>query len=437
MTKAARPAAQGQRALPRLLQGGPRSHRLDPGRSRPHHPPPGLGAGHRERRQGRRALSRLPAAAGHPDQRRRLRQHLDHQPFPGPAPLHPGRAPSARATTLLLVSGASGIVISHATYTFDDLPARYRARWADGGALVKRRRAHRRPRRQPAGLPPVAPGLGGPRGRGRPPLPGRRRPPAHRGGAAHPRRRDPRPPCLRAGERRLYPAPAGDQRRVPGSAHPAPSTWSTAAAACSTPPRSSAPCCRKGPPRAGMVTASEGNADLARQGRAVPAPTAARRSCSSCRRGPETGFGSFAFLTRSEYADMARTVVSLAEARGRLRTRRAPGLEERWLEMAGPVVDEVLERDGLSRDADRPGDRGPDLGGLPGPPAAGHRPSGRAGGRFFRATCPTRSPPRCSWPCSASGRCARRCPDRTVLLLAFGSGLTAAAATYRYAKAAA
>ena len=33
---------------------------------------------------------------------------------------------------LLLVSGASGIVISHATYTFDDLPARYRSRWASG-----------------------------------------------------------------------------------------------------------------------------------------------------------------------------------------------------------------------------------------------------------------------------------------------------------------
>jgi len=30
---------------------------------------------------------------------------------------------------LLLVSGASGIVITHATYTFDDLPDRYRAKW--------------------------------------------------------------------------------------------------------------------------------------------------------------------------------------------------------------------------------------------------------------------------------------------------------------------
>jgi 3-oxoacyl-[acyl-carrier-protein] synthase III len=36
---------------------------------------------------------------------------------------------------LLLVSGASGIVISHATYTFDDLPERYRKQWAPGHPL--------------------------------------------------------------------------------------------------------------------------------------------------------------------------------------------------------------------------------------------------------------------------------------------------------------
>jgi len=34
---------------------------------------------------------------------------------------------------VLLVSGASGAVITHATYTFDDLPDRYRGRWAAGG----------------------------------------------------------------------------------------------------------------------------------------------------------------------------------------------------------------------------------------------------------------------------------------------------------------
>ncbi len=34
---------------------------------------------------------------------------------------------------LLFVSGASGIVISHATYTFDDLPGRYRTMWGKEG----------------------------------------------------------------------------------------------------------------------------------------------------------------------------------------------------------------------------------------------------------------------------------------------------------------
>ena len=33
----------------------------------------------------------------------------------------------------LLVSGASGIVITHATMTLDQLPTRYRAKWAEQG----------------------------------------------------------------------------------------------------------------------------------------------------------------------------------------------------------------------------------------------------------------------------------------------------------------
>jgi len=40
----------------------------------------------------------------------------------------------ASGDNVLLVSGASGIVIAHATYTFDDLPERYRGHWASGGA---------------------------------------------------------------------------------------------------------------------------------------------------------------------------------------------------------------------------------------------------------------------------------------------------------------
>ena len=34
-----------------------------------------------------------------------------------------------RDDNILLVSGASGIVISHLTLTLDDLPERYRAHW--------------------------------------------------------------------------------------------------------------------------------------------------------------------------------------------------------------------------------------------------------------------------------------------------------------------
>ncbi len=39
----------------------------------------------------------------------------------------------ANGHNVMLVSGASGIVIAHATYTFDDLPQRYRARFAGVG----------------------------------------------------------------------------------------------------------------------------------------------------------------------------------------------------------------------------------------------------------------------------------------------------------------
>ena len=159
---------------------------------------------------------------------------------------------------------------------------------------------------------------------------------------------------------------------------PSPSTWSTAAAACSTPPTFSAPCCRTGTPRCGMVTASEGNADWRAKGER-PCPDSGAAVLLELSPRPGTGFGSFAFLTRSEYADMDETVVSLAEARGRLRARRAPGLEDRWLEMAGPVRRRGAETGWTETRPDRPGDPGPDLGGLPGPSPGSRsacRPSG-------------------------------------------------------------
>jgi len=187
---------------------------------------------------------------------------------------------------------------------------------------------------------------------------------------------------------------------------------------------------QSGTPRCGMVTASEGNSDWRAKGEpACPDSGAAVLLELSPR--PGTGFGSFAFLTRSEYANMAETVVSLAEARGRLRTRRDPGLEDRWLEMAGSVMDEVLNRDRLNRDQiDRvvpaqisPGflARLPQAIGVPVERVAdfsGDLPYTLSTSVFLALQRELAlRPPR---------------PGQAILLLAFGSGLTAAAATYHF-----
>jgi 3-oxoacyl-[acyl-carrier-protein] synthase-3 len=187
---------------------------------------------------------------------------------------------------------------------------------------------------------------------------------------------------------------------------------------------------QEGTPRCGMVTASEGNVDWRAKGDR-PCPDSGAAVLLEVSPQPETGFGSFAFLTRSEFADMAVTLVSLAEARGRLRTRRDPGLDERWLEMAGPVVDEALKRDGLSRSqVDRVVAaqisagflaRLPDAVGMPAERVAdfsGDLPDTLSTSVFLalQRELALRPPP----------------PGQTVLLLAFGSGLTVAAATYHF-----
>ncbi len=187
---------------------------------------------------------------------------------------------------------------------------------------------------------------------------------------------------------------------------------------------------QEGTPRAGMVTASEGNVDWRAKGeRPCPDSGAAILLEPSPLSG--TGFGSFAFLTRSEYADMAETVVSLAEARGRLRVRRAPGLEERWLEMAGPVVDEVLARDGLSRDRiDRVVAAQISAGFLARLPQAIALPAERVAD--FSHDMPDTLSTSVFLALQRERTLRPPLPGQIVLLLAFGSGLTAAAATYHF-----
>jgi 3-oxoacyl-[acyl-carrier-protein] synthase III len=189
---------------------------------------------------------------------------------------------------------------------------------------------------------------------------------------------------------------------------------------------------QEGTLRAGMVTASEGNADLRGKGlRPYPESGVA----ILLERSPDeaAGFGSFAFRTCAEHADMAETVVSLAEARGRLRVYRDPKLEERWLEMAGPVVDAVLARDGIGREQiDRVIPAQISAGFLARLPEAIGVPAARIAD--FSGCLPDTLSTSLFLAFQRECRLNPLLQGKTVLLLAFGSGLTVAAATYRFAS---
>ncbi len=187
---------------------------------------------------------------------------------------------------------------------------------------------------------------------------------------------------------------------------------------------------QEGTPRCGMVTASEGNADWRAKGE-PPCPDSGAALLLELSPRPGTGFGSFAFLTRAEHAEMATTVVSLAEARGRLLTQRRPGLEDQWLEMAGKIVAEVLEKERLKREGIErviPAQISPGfLGRLPG--AIGI-PAGRIAD--FSADLPDTLSTSVFMALEREWRLRPPMAGRAFLLLAFGSGLTAAAATYHF-----
>ncbi len=187
---------------------------------------------------------------------------------------------------------------------------------------------------------------------------------------------------------------------------------------------------QEGDARGGMITASEGNADRRAKGE-PPCPDSGAAVLLELSPDPGTGFGSFAFHARSEYAGMATTVVSLAEPRGRLLARRDPGLEERWLEMAGRVVDEVLEKDGLNRSQlDRviPAQISPAfLARLPGVIGL---PAGCVAD--FTADMPDTLSTSVFLALHRELKLRPPQPGQKVLLLAFGSGLTVAAATCQF-----
>jgi len=185
-----------------------------------------------------------------------------------------------------------------------------------------------------------------------------------------------------------------------------------------------------GTPRTAMVTASEGNADWRAKGER-PCPDSGAAVLLELSPRPGAGFGSFAFLTRGEYADMDETIVSLAEARGRLLARRASGLEGRWLEMAGTIVDDVLDRDGLNREQiDRVIPAQISAGFLARLPDAVGMPAGRVAD--FSSILPDTLSTSVFLALQRELALRPPPPGQTALLLAFGSGLTVAAATYRF-----
>jgi 3-oxoacyl-[acyl-carrier-protein] synthase-3 len=181
---------------------------------------------------------------------------------------------------------------------------------------------------------------------------------------------------------------------------------------------------------AGMVVSSEANTDR-RPDPSYPYP--ASGAAVLLDRSPDDGpgFGAFVFQTDERLAGAFTSTVSLAVKHGRLVLWRDPGLEEAWLSMAAPTVEEVLDRDGLRRDEIDlvvPAQISPGL--LARLPGA----LGMAAERVLDLTGTLADTHSTSTVLAlARAREAGRLPPGSrALLLAFGSGVTVGAATYRF-----
>jgi 3-oxoacyl-[acyl-carrier-protein] synthase III len=146
---------------------------------------------------------------------------------------------------------------------------------------------------------------------------------------------------------------------------------------------------------------------------------------------PAKGFAEFAFHTRDDYADLYTSLVSLAEKRGRIVIGRQAELEDKYLAMAGAVVEDVLTRDGMRREEiDFIVPAQISTGFLDRLPAA----IGFPGDKLINLS--DRLPDTLSTSLFLTLKLAmaerRPVPGQKALLLAFGSGLTVAAATYRF-----
>jgi 3-oxoacyl-[acyl-carrier-protein] synthase III len=181
---------------------------------------------------------------------------------------------------------------------------------------------------------------------------------------------------------------------------------------------------------AGLVVASEANHDRHPDPDFVyPASGAALLLDISPWHG--RGFGEFTFHTRTECADFYTSLVSLSEKRGHIVLRRRAELEDTYLSMVGAVVEDVLSRDCLRReeiDFVVPAQISADF--LSRLPAV----IGFSGGKVVNLS--DRLPDTLSTSLFLALKLAmvdrRPIPGQKALLLAFGSGITVAAATYSF-----
>jgi 3-oxoacyl-[acyl-carrier-protein] synthase III len=146
---------------------------------------------------------------------------------------------------------------------------------------------------------------------------------------------------------------------------------------------------------------------------------------------PGKGFGEFAFHTLDEYAGAYTSIISLAEKKGRILLKRRTDLEDIYLSMAGAVVEDVLSHDRLRReeiDFVVPAQLSPGF--LSRLPAATGFPDGKIVDLSNRLGDTLSTSLFLALKLAMIDR--QPLPGTKALLMAFGSGITVAAATYRF-----
>jgi len=182
---------------------------------------------------------------------------------------------------------------------------------------------------------------------------------------------------------------------------------------------------------AGMVVSSEANSDRRPDPSwAYPASGAAVLLDRSPE--PDVGFGHFAFQTDERHAELFVSTVSLAVKHGRLLLRRRQAeLEDAYLAAAAGAVEELLAKGALRReelDLVVPAQISADF--LARLPAAIGLPAERI--LDLSATLPDTHSTSVVLSLHRAVASGRLGPGKTALLLAFGSGVTVGAATYRF-----